>query len=72
MDLRRCLENLKYDLDNGGVEEDSFAMNCYITMANEACRIIKGGASQREIDGAVEYLDLCRNSGVDSLMCIAG
>lgn len=72
MDLRKCMENLRYDMANGGLEEDSFAMNCYITMAIRACRILKNGASQEEMDDAREYLALCISSGIDSLKCVVG
>ena len=68
MNLTQCLENLKHDIRNGGIEEDSFAAVCYITMANEASRLLKSGvADQRETDRATEYLALCRRSGSDSL-----
>lgn len=70
MNIRVCLENLKYDLSNGGIEEDSFAMNCYITMAHEACRILKSAASRRDIDDAKEYIALCKDSGIGSLRCV--
>jgi len=71
MNLRICLDNLKHDLNNGGIEEDSFAMNCYITMANEARRMLKRSLSQSEIDDAIQYLSLCRDSGASSLQSIA-
>ncbi len=68
MNLTRCLENLKHDVSNGGIDEDSFAVVCYITMANAASRLLKSGAAdQRETDCATEYLALCRRSGSDSL-----
>jgi hypothetical protein len=68
MNLGQCLRNLRHDIGNGGLEEDTFAMNCYITMANRARRLLKSNASdQRE---ATEYLALCSNSGSDSLRCI--
>lgn len=70
MDLKVCLENLKSDLSNGGVEEDSFAMNCYVIMANEAVRIVKNGGPIEMLDIASEYIALCRNSGIGSLQFI--
>jgi|GEM_PF-2741096 len=71
MDLGQCLENLKHDISNGGLEDDTFAMNCYITMANKALRLLGSDVSdQREADHAREYLALCGNSGSDSLRCI--
>ena len=72
MDIGKCLENLKYDLNNGGVVEDSFAAICYVTMANTACRILEKGATQKDIDEAKAYIDLCHSSGVGSLMNITG
>lgn len=72
MDLRKYIECLRYDLVNGGVQDDSFAMNCYITMANEACRILRSEASQQEMDTAKEYITLCLSSGNDSLRCVIG
>lgn len=71
MDLGQCLENLKYDVSNGGLEDDTFAMICYITMANKARRLLRSNTSdQREADYAREYLALCCNSGSDSLRCV--
>ena len=70
MDLGKCLENLRVDLNNGGVVEDSFAAICYVTMANTACRILTNGATQKEINKAKEYITLCHTSGVGSLMSI--
>ena len=72
MDLRRCLENLKHDINNGGLEDDTFAMICYVTMANEAHRIIKEDTShQQMLDNAKEYLALCSSSESASLRCVA-
>lgn len=72
MNLKQCLENLKYDTGNGGVEEDSFAMICYITMANKARRLLRDSAlDQRAMDDAKEYLALCCRSDSDSLRCVA-
>lgn len=68
MNLGQCLKNLRHDIGNGGLEDDTSAMIWYITMANEARRLLKSNASdQRE---AREYLALCNNSGSDSLRCI--
>jgi len=71
MDLGQCLENLKYDVSNGGLEDDTFPMICYITMANEARRLLGSDVSdQREANYAREYLALCGNSGSASLRCV--
>ncbi len=43
MDLKQCLENLKHDVNDGGIEDDTFATLCYVTMANEARRILSSG-----------------------------
>jgi len=72
MHLGQCLENLKHDINNGGLEDDTFAMNCYITMANKARRLLRIGTSDRQEAGdAKEYLAVCCNSGSDSLRCVA-
>ncbi len=72
MNLTQCLENLKHDVSNGGIAEGSFAVNCYITMANKAHRLLKNGArDQQEANYAREYLALCHNSGSDVLKCIS-
>jgi hypothetical protein len=72
MDIGKCLENLKADLSNGGVVEDTFAAICYVTMANTACRILAEGATQKEFNKAREYIALCNTSGVGSLMSVTG
>jgi hypothetical protein len=73
MTLGQCLENLKHDVSNGGLEDDTFGMICYIAMANEAQRLLRSGAlDQPALDDAREYLTLCRNSGSDGLRCVAG
>ena len=72
MDLRLCLENLKHDVNNGGLEDDTFAMVCYITMANEARRVLESKTlDQQTAEEATEYLAICCNSGSDALRCIA-
>ena len=72
MILRKCLENLKSDINNGGLEDDTFAMICYITMANEARRLLKNDMSdQQKTEDAKEYLTLCCRSGTDSLRFVA-
>ena len=72
MDLRQCLDNLKRDLDNGGIKDDTFATVCYMTMANEARRLLKGDAlDQQTRDDANEYLSMCSSSGSDSLRYVA-
>ena len=72
MILRQCLENLKSDINNGGLEDDTFAMVCYITMANEARRLLKNDVlDQQKTEDAKEYLALCCRSGNDSLICVA-
>ena len=72
MDLRQCLDNLQHDVNNGGLEDDSFAMNCYITMANEAHRILSTTSAQQDKVEAQEYLEMCRNFGTASLKYVAG
>ena len=68
MDLRQCLENLKHDINNGGIEDDSFPTVCYVTMANAARRLLETSKpDQQEADNAREYLSLCRKAGSDSL-----
>ena len=68
MDLKQCLNNLKYDLGNGGIRDETFAMNCYVTMANKAHRLLKSDTSDQEAQAlAEEYLSLCANSGNDAL-----
>lgn len=71
MDLKQCMDNLKRDVDNGGVEDDSFATNCYVTMANEARRILDSGLSDQKAADARAYLSICCSSGSDSLRYIA-
>ena len=72
MNIKQCLENLRYDIGNGGIKEDTFAVTCYITMANKAHRLLENGATdQQEANYAKEYLALCRNSGSDVLKCIS-
>jgi hypothetical protein len=72
MDLEKCLENLKHDVNNGGLEDDSFAMNCYVTMANKARRMVKNGSSDPKSKvSAEEYLTICCKSGNDILKYIA-
>jgi hypothetical protein len=71
MDLERCLKNLKADVNNGGVKEDTFAVTCYITVANMARRMLGNGANQQEAEFAREYLALCRRSGSDILRYIS-
>lgn len=72
MDLKQCIENLKYDINNSGVEDDTFPMICYITMAHRAHRILRAGkASQEDMNQAREFLSLCKYSQSDSLKLIA-
>jgi len=72
MDLRRCMENLKHDISNGGLEDDTFAMVCYITMANRARRLLENMVFDEQAEEvAKEYLALCCNSESDSLRCAA-
>jgi len=40
-------------------------------MANTACRILKNGSTQKEIENAKAYISLCHSSGIDSLMNVA-
>ncbi len=72
MDLRQCLENLKHDVDNGGLVDDTFPVTCYITMAHEARRLLKNGElDQKAAADAKEYLTVCCESGSDGLKCVA-
>ena len=71
MDLKQCLENLKHDVNDGGIEDDTFATLCYVTMANEARRILSNGSSTQEVADAKEYLTICCSSDSDSLRYIA-
>ena len=72
MDLRQCLNNLKNDLGNGGIQDDTFPVVCYMTMANKAHRLLKESAlDQQTRSNADEYLSMCRRSGSDSLKCVA-
>ena len=72
MNLSQCLEDLKYDIRNDGIADDTFAMICYMTMANKARRLLRSSASnQQEVNVAREYLTMCRNSGSDGLRCVA-
>lgn len=72
MDLRQCLKNLKHDINNGGIEDDSFPIVCYVTMANSAHRILRSSApDQQEANDAREYLSLCCRAGSDSLKYVA-
>jgi len=71
MELRRCLDNLKHDVSNGGLVDDTFPVVCYVTMANKALRILHSPAAQQDKAAAEEYLTLCRDSGTASLRSIA-
>ena len=71
MDLKQCMENLKQDVNNGGIVDDSIAANFYITMANEARRILNSGLSDQKAADARAYLSICCSSGSDSLRYIA-
>jgi hypothetical protein len=66
------LENLKYDVSNGGLEDDTFAMNCYITMAKKARRLLRSGTpDQQAAENAKEFLALCCEHGSGGLRCTA-
>ena len=72
MNLRQCLSNLKHDLDNGGIKDDTFATVCYMTMANKARRLLENDTlDQQTRDNANEYLSMCSRAGSDSLRYIA-
>ena len=72
MDLKQCLKNLKHDVNNGGLTEDTSAVIWYIGMANNARRLLKSRTSdQQTAEDAKEYLTLCCSSGSDSLRCAA-
>jgi len=72
MDLRNCLESLKYDISNESLEDDTFAMVCYITMVHEASKLLENGeADERDMGDAEEYLEICRSCECDSLRTIA-
>ncbi len=73
MDLRQCLDNLKHDLGNGGIKDDTFPVVCYVTMANKAKRLLKSDTlDQQARNDASEFLSVCSKSGSDSLRYIAG
>jgi hypothetical protein len=68
MDLEQGLANLRNDISNSGVEDDTFATICYITIANQAIRLLESRPpDQRDADTANEFLMLCSRSGNDSL-----
>lgn len=72
MDLKKCLGNLKHDLNNGGIDDDSFAMVCYMTMAKKAHKLLGDTEPDKlEQDNAKEYLTMCRNSGYAGLKLVA-
>jgi hypothetical protein len=72
MTLSQCLKELKHDINNGGLEDDTFAMNCYVTMANKARRLLENGTSDKQAaDVAREYLAVCFDSSSDTLRYIA-
>lgn len=72
MNLRQCLENLKNDINNGGPEDDTFPVNCYIVMVHEVHRKLRQGiGDQQEVDTANEYLNLCSRSRSDGLRAVA-
>ena len=72
MDLKQCLKNLKHDVNNGGLTEDTSPAIWYIGGANEARRLLSNGTSdQQAAEDAKEYLALCCSSGSDSLRCAA-
>ena len=68
MNIRKCKENLLDDIYNNDLEDDTFAMTCYITMSKEARQLLGNGTSdQQMVEDAKEYLDLCYRSETDSL-----
>ena len=72
MHLKQCLVNLKHDVGNGGVEEDTFAAICYVTTANKARKLLANNTlSQQSMEDAREFLTVCLNSGSDTLRYIA-
>lgn len=68
MDMKQVLENLLSDIDDGGVEDDTFAAACYITMASQAHRVLQDNADDAEASG---YLSLCADSGCAGLAYVA-
>ena len=73
MKLKQCLENLKRDINDGVIEDDTFATICYITMANEARRLLASElVNQQAANDAREYLATCCGSGNDTLRFVAG
>jgi len=69
MDMKQVLRNLEDDIGNGGVEAQSFAANCYITMAGEDQRALQNDNTDKL---ASEYIGLCARSGCDGLAHAAG
>ena len=68
MTLKQCLENLKRDIADDGIRDDTSAVIWYITMANEARRLLGSKPlDQRTVDDAKQYLTLCCDSGSDAL-----
>lgn len=68
MNLGKYIENLKNDLENGGVADDSVAVLCYITAANRAKEVIQAGGPEKET--AQSFLDLCMQSGCEGLRTV--
>ncbi len=72
MNLRQCLSNMKSDMSNGGIRDDTFPVVCYMTMANKARQLLKEDTlDQQTRNNANEYLSMCRRSGSDSLKYVA-
>ena len=72
MNPEKCMENLRHDVNNGGIEEDSFSVICYIAMANKAIRSLRDKVEDgTEAKFATDFLALCRESGSDALKYIA-
>jgi len=66
--MRKIMDNLEHDIANGGVEAQSLAANCYVTMARKAQRALKDGTDKL----AEDYIDLCVRSGCEGLAYAAG
>lgn len=68
MDLAKGIDNLRSDLDNGGIKEDSSAIIMYIALANQAKKVLKFSPGDAT---AEEFLNLCQESGSPSLKLVA-
>jgi len=76
MNAKLLTKNLKDDIGNGGVKDDTHAANCYIIAATAARRILNDDAESGFVDdeeashNAKEYLVLCDQSRCAGLMSV--